>query len=125
MTLEEREEGITNNIVEEQLRGGLQNVSESEMNLVTIAYEPVWAIGTGKTATPEDADTVHAYIRKILIGMYSADLAEKITIQYGGSVKPANIKELMAMENIDGALVGGASLEASAFLPIVQFNERD
>ncbi len=124
-TLEEREEGITKNIVEEQLHSGLQNVSESEMNLVTIAYEPVWAIGTGKTATPEDADAVHAYIRKVLTGMYSADLAEKLTIQYGGSVKPANIKELMAMENIDGALVGGASLEAAAFLPIVQFNERD
>jgi triosephosphate isomerase len=88
---------------------------------VTIAYEPVWAIGTGKTATPEDADTIHAYIRKVVGKLYGADAAAKIIIQYGGSVKADNAAQLMAKENIDGALVGGAALKAETFVPIAKF----
>lgn len=123
-TLKEREEGITEEIVESQLRNGLAGVSEASMSLVTIAYEPVWAIGTGKNATPEDADAIHRKIRDVLGGMFRPELAGDQIVQYGGSVKPQNIRDLMSMENIDGALVGGASLEAATFLPIVMFNDK-
>jgi triosephosphate isomerase len=91
------------------------------MERITIAYEPVWAIGTGKTATPEDADTVQAYIRKIVAQAYSEKVAQSLRILYGGSVKPDNIDGLMAKENVDGALVGGASLKAESFTRIIQF----
>jgi triosephosphate isomerase len=121
-TLEERESGRAEKIIEEQIRGGLVDVSEQDMGRVTIAYEPVWAIGTGKTATPEDADAIHGFTRELLSRLYSPALAENQIIQYGGSVKPGNVKDLMAMENIDGALVGGASLKADAFVPIVKFD---
>jgi triosephosphate isomerase len=121
-TLEERERGIAFKVVEEQLRNGLQEVGEQELASVTIAYEPVWAIGTGKTATPEDADAMHVYIRKVITGLYSKGAADALVIQYGGSVKPTNVTELMAKDNIDGALVGGASLESESFIPIVQYN---
>lgn len=119
-TLEEREAGAVEEVVGGQIRKGLEGVTD--LSHVTIAYEPVWAIGTGKTATPEDADTVHAFIRTVLTEMYDKSVAEATIIQYGGSVKPENVKQLMAMENIDGALVGGASLKAETFIPIAKFN---
>jgi triosephosphate isomerase len=121
-TLDERQSGVTEKVVETQTRAGLSGVSESELARVVIAYEPVWAIGTGKNATPQDADAVHKFIRGLVGGMYSAAAAQSLVIQYGGSVKPENIRDLMAMENIDGALVGGASLKAETFLPIVKFD---
>jgi triosephosphate isomerase len=121
-TLDERQTGITNKVVETQTRAGLASVSATELSRVTIAYEPVWAIGTGKNATPADADAVHKFVRGVIGSMYSAAAAQAVTIQYGGSVKPENIRELMAMENIDGALVGGASLKAETFLPIVKYD---
>jgi triosephosphate isomerase (TIM) len=121
-TLAEREKGITEKIVETQVREGLKGVAKTEMKKVTIAYEPVWAIGTGKNATPEDANAVHAYIRKVITGLYDAAAAAGLIIQYGGSVKPDNVKSLMNMENIDGALVGGASLTAANFVPLVKYN---
>ena len=93
------------------------------MKAITIAYEPVWAIGTGKTATPEDADNAHAFIRSEVEKLYGKDIAEKLIIQYGGSVKADNVKALMAKKNIDGALVGGASLSVEKFLPIIAFEK--
>ncbi len=121
-TLDERQGGVTEKIVETQTRLGLASVAERDLARVTIAYEPVWAIGTGKNATPQDADAVHRFIRTTIQGLYGASAAQGMTIQYGGSVKPDNARALMAMENIDGALVGGASLKAETFLPIVQFD---
>jgi triosephosphate isomerase len=121
-TIEEREAGEAESVVERHVRRGLSGVSAAQMPSVTIAYEPVWAIGTGKTATPEDADAIHKFIRKLVSELYDADMAQSQIIQYGGSVKPGNIHALMAMENIDGALVGGASLTAETFLPIVKFD---
>ncbi len=120
--LEEREAGKTEAVVKTQVVEGFKGLSKEEALKVTIAYEPVWAIGTGKTATPEDADSVHSFIRKVLAEIYDKDLSEKIRIQYGGSVKPENIDSLMAKPNIDGALVGGASLKADSFTRIVKFN---
>ncbi|MFW5742589.1 MAG: triose-phosphate isomerase [Spirochaetota bacterium] len=122
-TIEEREAGRVEDVVGTQLRAGLEGVGESDLRRVTIAYEPVWAIGTGKTATPEDADAVHAFIRKEVADAYSQDVADELIVQYGGSVKPGNVNELMAMENIDGALVGGASLELESFAAIATYNE--
>jgi triosephosphate isomerase len=121
-TLEDRERGVTESVVEVQTTTGLEDVEKGALGRVTIAYEPVWAIGTGKNATPQDADAVHRSIREVLSRRYSSDTARNMTIQYGGSVKPDNIKELMKMENIDGALVGGASLKAESFVPIVRFD---
>lgn len=120
-TLEEREGGRLEAVVGSQVRKGLAGVETADFGRVTIAYEPVWAIGTGKTASPEDADAVHAYIRKVLAELYGAGLAKTACIQYGGSVKPDNVAELMKKPNIDGALVGGASLKAESFVPIVRF----
>lgn len=122
-TIEQREAGKAETIVEQHIRRGLDGVESTDMERITVAYEPVWAIGTGKTATPEDADAMHAYIRKLVSELYDDDTAQSLVIQYGGSVKPGNIKTLMSMENIDGALVGGASLTAETFLPIVTFDE--
>ena len=121
-TLEQREAGKAEAVVAEQLTGSLKGLSEADLAKVTIAYEPVWAIGTGKTATPEDADAIHAAIRKKITGLFSEKAAEEMVIQYGGSVKPDNAKELMGMENIDGALVGGAALKVDSFVPIVKFD---
>jgi triosephosphate isomerase len=120
-TLEEREAGRLESVVGGQVREGLKGVDVAALAQVVIAYEPVWAIGTGKTATPQDADAVHAYIRKVLGGLYGDAAAKAMIIQYGGSVKADNAKELMGMANIDGALVGGASLKAETFVPIVEF----
>jgi triosephosphate isomerase len=119
--LSEREAGQAEKVCEAQTRKGLEGVSASDLARVTIAYEPVWAIGTGKTATPEDADAIHAYVRGVIAELYGKDAAEKIVIQYGGSVKAENAAQLMAKENIDGALVGGASLKADTFVPIAKF----
>ncbi len=121
-TLEEREAGQAEAVCQTQLLGGLKDVSKEEFSKVTIAYEPVWAIGTGKTATPEDADAIHAYIRGEVEKLFDKDAADEVIIQYGGSVKPDNVKDLMAKENIDGALVGGASLKSELFVPIVTFD---
>jgi len=120
-TLEERESGKLESVIGRQVLEGLKGVDAAALKAVTIAYEPVWAIGTGKTATPEDADAVHAYIRKVLSGMYGEAAAKAMCIQYGGSVKPDNVVALMAKPNIDGALVGGASLKADSFAPIASF----
>ena len=121
--LSEREAGEQEQVCAFQLSAGLAGVTAEQMKNVTIAYEPVWAIGTGKTATPEDADNAHAFIRETVARLYSKDIAEKLIIQYGGSVKADNVKALMAKENIDGALVGGASLSVDKFLPIIAFNK--
>jgi triosephosphate isomerase len=118
-TLEEREAGNTNDVVRGQILGSLRDVDSEQMLRTVIAYEPVWAIGTGKTASPGMAQEVHAFIRNVLIDAYGLDVALRTRIQYGGSVKPDNISELMAQPDIDGALVGGASLEASSFAGIV------
>ncbi len=120
-TLEEREAGKLEAVVGSQLREGLAGVSAADFSRVVIAYEPVWAIGTGKTATPEDADSVHAFCRSVLGQLYGNDAAKAACIQYGGSVKPENVAALMAKPNIDGALVGGASLKAESFVPIAAF----
>jgi len=118
-TLEERESGRLEKVLADQINIGLDGVTPEQMAHVTIAYEPVWAIGTGKTATPEDANSAHAYIRSLIEKKFGKAVAEKQIIQYGGSVKPSNVKELMACEHIDGALVGGASLTLDQFLPII------
>lgn len=120
--LEEREAGRAEEVVDAQAREGLRGVSPAELAGVTLAYEPVWAIGTGKTATPKDADDIHRVIRETIGELYSKRAAEEIIIQYGGSVKPENIRDLMRMENIDGALVGGASLKGSTFIPIADYD---
>jgi triosephosphate isomerase len=118
--LEEREAGITEKVVEDHVVEGLKGLSKEEAAKTVIAYEPVWAIGTGKTATPEQAEEVHAFIRKLLTKLYDAETAAEITIQYGGSMNDANAKELMAKPNIDGGLVGGASLVADKFAVVVK-----
>ena len=122
-TLKEREEGKTFSVIERQVTGGLKDVGKEEMKRMVVAYEPVWAIGTGKTATPEQAEEVHRFIRERLEKLYSRGIAEEVRIQYGGSVTPENIKGLMNQKNIDGALVGGASLKSDTFSKIVRFGE--
>lgn len=118
-TLEEREKGVTFEIIEKQIRFGLEGLTESELATMIIAYEPVWAIGTGKTASNEQAQEVHEFIRNLITKLFSADFAQKLIIQYGGSVKPENAKELLGQPDIDGALVGGACLKADSFLKII------
>jgi triosephosphate isomerase len=119
-TLEEREAGRTSDVVATQFRGSMGHLSVADMEKVVIAYEPVWAIGTGKVASPAQAEEVHADLRKLLETSYNADLASKVRIQYGGSVKPDNAAELLGQPNIDGALVGGASLQADSFIAIAK-----
>ena len=120
-TLEERQGGTTEAVVRRHLSEGLAGVVAADMARVTIAYEPVWAIGTGHTATPEQAGEVHRYLRGLLSGLYDERVSNATRIQYGGSVKPGNVTELMSVEDVDGALVGGASLEAASFQAIVDF----
>ncbi|MDC7230914.1 MAG: triose-phosphate isomerase [Sphaerochaetaceae bacterium] len=122
-TLEEREAGKLEEVLSRQVEEGLKGVSAEQMKHITLAYEPVWAIGTGKTATPEDADAAHAYVRSLVEKLYNKGVAEELIIQYGGSVKASNVKALMSKEHIDGALVGGASLSVEQFLPIVNFDK--
>ncbi len=114
--LEERESGKTNEILRAQLSRDFQGISASNMFNVVIAYEPIWAIGTGKTATPEMADESCGYVRKVINDLFGKAVSETLRIQYGGSVKPENIDELLAMPNIDGALIGGASLDPEKFI---------
>jgi len=120
-TLEEREEEITFSVIEEQVRRGLMGVEPEQISRVVVAYEPVWAIGTGKTASKEQAQEVHAFIRKVLADLYEKKLADEIRILYGGSVKPENVDSLMAQPDIDGALVGGAALKSESFDRIIHF----
>lgn len=120
-TLAEREAGKLNEIIGRQVTGGLRDISADDMRKMVIAYEPVWAIGTGKTATPEQANEVHALIRRQVKALYRADIAEGLRIQYGGSVTPENVSTLMAKPDIDGALVGGASLKPESFAALVNF----
>ncbi len=118
--LEEREAGKTEQVVTEQIKKGLAGLSAEKVAAVTLAYEPVWAIGTGKTATSEQAQQVHAMIRKLIAELYDEKTAEEIRIQYGGSAKPENTAELMGQSDIDGLLVGGASLKADSFLAMIK-----
>ena len=118
--IEQRKESQTEEVVTRQIKNGLAGLSAEKASAVTIAYEPVWAIGTGLTATPQQAQEAHALIRKLIEEMYDSQLAEEIRILYGGSVKPSNAAELMAQADIDGLLVGGASLKADDFASIIQ-----
>ncbi|MBI4372442.1 MAG: triose-phosphate isomerase [Candidatus Omnitrophica bacterium] len=118
-TLEEREARKAFEVVKKQFDESLKNLKAEEIERIVIAYEPVWAIGTGRTATPEQAEQMHSYIRRLLNEQYGEALGDRIKILYGGSVKPDNITQLMAKPNVDGALVGGASLKAEAFIQIV------
>ena len=119
-SLEEREANQTFSVIEEELKGGLNGLTTGQVQSMILAYEPIWAIGTGKTATPEQAEEVHAFIRNWLESWGGSGTSEKIRILYGGSVKPENVEGLMAMKNIDGGLVGGASLKADSFSQIIK-----
>jgi triosephosphate isomerase len=119
-TLAEREGNKTNAVIEKQLAGAFADISNDDMVQVVIAYEPIWAIGTGKTATPDMAQAVHKFIREWLTSNFNGDIAQATRILYGGSVKPENIKELMAQDDIDGGLVGGPSLKAESFVAIAK-----
>lgn len=120
-SLSEREAGDAESVVKSQLFGGLAGLTVSDLERIIIAYEPVWAIGTGKTATPEQAQEMHGFIRRVLAETHGAEAADSMRILYGGSVKPDNIASLMNNEDVDGALVGGASLEAGSFSRIVNY----
>ena len=120
-TLAQREDGIAENVVSAQLVGGLSGLTPSDLDRIIVAYEPVWAIGTGRTATPEQAQEMHAFIRRVFADRHSSGAADALRILYGGSVKPDNIQGLMAQADIDGALVGGASLKADSFAQIVNY----
>ena len=119
-TLEQRENGETNAFVGSQIEKALQGLTEEQVKQTVIAYEPIWAIGTGKSSTAEDANEVCGYIRQVVSKQFSQEAAEAVRIQYGGSVKPENIKDYMALPHIDGALVGGASLEPGSFLQLLE-----
>ena len=119
--LDEREAGNAFDVVEGQLKSDLDGIDRGDVSKLVIAYEPIWAIGTGKTATPEQAGEMCAHIRSIIERLYDEDTCDSVIIQYGGSVKPENASEIMNMDEIDGALVGGASLDASKFIKIVNF----
>lgn len=118
-TLEEREKGITFKVIETHVQNGLKDLSESDLSNLIIAYEPVWAIGTGRNATPQQAQEVHQFIRGLISKLYSSNFARQLVIQYGGSVKAENAKELLSQPDIDGALVGGACLKADSFAKII------
>ena len=122
-TLEQREAGDTEKVVDDHVTNGLAGISAGDARKIIIAYEPVWAIGTGKTASPEQAEEVHAFIRNRLAEIWDNDVAEAIVIQYGGSMKPENVKELLSKPDIDGGLIGGAALKAESFEKLVKFNQ--
>ena len=119
-TLAEREAGQTEKVLETQVRGSLAGVSKEQLAETVLAYEPVWAIGTGKTATTAQAQEAHAFIRNLLAKIFDETVARRVRIQYGGSVKPSNARELMSQRDVDGALVGGASLESRSFADIIK-----
>jgi triosephosphate isomerase len=119
-TLEERESGAMEKVLETQLKGSLAGLTKAQMEECVLAYEPVWAIGTGKTATTEQAQAAHAFIRRTLVALFDEATAKRVRIQYGGSVKPSNARELMSQPDVDGALVGGAALEVRSFTDIVK-----
>lgn len=119
-TLEEREAGKTNDVVRGQMEKGLAGLTEEQVKTVVVAYEPIWAIGTGKSSSATEANETCAYIRTIIAGMFSQEAADAVRIQYGGSVKPENIKEYLGQSDIDGALVGGASLDHQSFLQLLE-----
>ena len=119
-TLAERESGQMEKVLQTQIHGSLAGLSKEQMVETVVAYEPVWAIGTGKTATTQQAQDAHAFIRSLLAAMFDDATAKRVRIQYGGSVKPANAKELMSQPDVDGALVGGAALEARSFTDIIK-----
>lgn len=119
-TLQERESGTMKDVIKRQVTGGLNQVSKGEMENIIMAYEPVWAIGTGVTATPEQAQEVHEFVRGLVADMFGDDTAGGLVIQYGGSVKPGNANQLLSQNDIDGALVGGACLEADSFIGIIR-----
>ena len=123
-SLGQREQGIAENVVSGQLNGGLHGLTASDLDRIIVAYEPVWAIGTGRTATPEQAQEMHAFIRRVFAEGHSEAGAKQLRILYGGSVKPDNIAGLMHREDIDGALVGGASLQADSFAKIVNYDRQ-
>jgi triosephosphate isomerase (TIM) len=123
-TLEQRDNGKARDVVSEQLVGGLSGLTASDLDRIIVAYEPVWAIGTGRTATPEQAQEMHAFIRRVFAERHSSRAADELRILYGGSVKPDNIDGLMKQADIDGALVGGASLNAESFAHIVNYNSQ-
>src|SRR5437667_6970415 len=120
-SLEQRDQGIAERVVSGQLAGGLSGLTASDLDRIIVAYEPVWAIGTGRTATPEQAQEMHAFIRRVFAERHSPAAAESLRILYGGSVKPDNVGGLMKQPDIDGALVGGASLSAESFAKIVNY----
>lgn len=124
-TLEQRKAGQTESVVVSQVKGAFAEFTAEQAATIVVAYEPIWAIGTGETASAEDANSVICTIRATLANIYDQNTANKIRIQYGGSVKPGNIKELMAQPEIDGALVGGASLDANDFLALIHYNQAD
>jgi triosephosphate isomerase len=124
-TLEQRESGKTNDIVGVQVKKALAGLTVEQAKQVVIAYEPIWAIGTGKSSTAEDANEVCGHIRSILADIFSEEVAQAVRIQYGGSVKPENIREFLAQEHIDGALVGGASLDPKSFLQLVEAGQHE
>jgi triosephosphate isomerase (TIM) len=119
-TLAEREAGITEQIVETQVRGSLAGLSVEQMEMTVLAYEPVWAIGTGRTASSAQAQEVHAFVRQVLTSLYGESVSRRVRIQYGGSVKGSNARELLGQPDIDGALVGGASLDSKNFVEIIK-----
>lgn len=119
-TLNEREAGLTEQVVGRQVRGSLAGLSSEQLETTVVAYEPVWAIGTGRTATSQQAQEVHAFIRRTIAEMSGEPVARRVRIQYGGSVKPGNARELMSQPDVDGALVGGASLETKTFVEIIK-----
>jgi triosephosphate isomerase len=123
-TLEQRQSDQTFAVCEEQLASALDGITIEQMSRITVAYEPVWAIGTGQTATPAEAQEVHRYCREWILDKFGSEVAESLRIQYGGSVKPANAIELLSQPDIDGALVGGASLNAESFAAIVTCNQK-
>ena len=122
--LHQREEGKTKEIIAYQMENTFKNISKEEIVKTIIAYEPIWAIGTGKTATPEQAEEIHSYIRSLVVARFDEEVGNKIRIQYGGSIKPSNAEAIFSKDNIDGGLVGGASLEATSFYEIIRAAEK-
>lgn len=118
-TLEERDNGQLESVLTRQITEGLRDIEPQDLKEITIAYEPVWAIGTGRTATAQQAQEAHAFVRSVIAGLYGQELADKVRIQYGGSMKPGNAAELIAQPDIDGGLIGGASLEPQSFIDLI------